>query len=274
METLNYAPSYHQYLTRQASSAVAGFSANLVTSECLELDPTAAERDVIAGPSAARLCLPGVATVDDIHSCRSAVLAWVSVPGRGGELWVWYVSSRGSQASASSEVIHSGRQVRIGCGSPRAGLGDWRLLAMVKLRSGGGRRLAGTLVFVGLVALLYTIWLMVDRASWESEQGTVTDRIRSGRSVSVVVSYPGPNGTEEAKVSENGSAHQVGEQVEVRYQVENGRVTDVALDDSRQAHIVVIVLTGLFTLGALVLTVAARTPEATPREAPLDPDSR
>ena len=145
---------------------------------------------------------------------------------------------------------------------------------MVKLRSGSGRRLAATFVFVGLAALLYTIWLMVDRASWESAQGTVTDRIRSGRSVSVVVSYPGPNGTEEAKVSENGSAHHVGEQVEVRYQVENGRVADVALDDSRQAHIVVIVLTSLFTLGALVLTVAARTPQATPREAPLEPDNR
>lgn len=145
---------------------------------------------------------------------------------------------------------------------------------MVKLRSGRGRPLAGAFVLVGLAALLYTIWLMVDRASWESAQGTVTERIRSGRSVSVVVSYPGPNGTEEAKVSENGSAHDVGEQVEVRYQVENGRVADVALDDSRQAHIVVIVLAGLFTVGALVFYVVARTPGAPPREAPPEPGSQ
>lgn len=107
---------------------------------------------------------------------------------------------------------------------------------MVTLRSGRGRLLAGTFVLAGPAALLYTILLMVDRASWESAQGTVTERIRSGRSVSVVVSYPGPNGTEEAKVSENGSAHHVGDQVEVRYEVENGRVVDVALDDSRQAQ--------------------------------------
>ena len=62
---------------------------------------------------------------------------------------------------------------------------------------------------------------------------------------------------EGAKVAENGSAHHVGERVVVRYEVTDGRVTDVALDDASQAHVVVIVLAGLAVLVALFLNLVA-----------------
>jgi hypothetical protein len=129
--------------------------------------------------------------------------------------------------------------------------------AKAKLRSRSGRRLAGLFLLGAVIALVFMIRLTVDRASWATAEGTVTERTASGRSVSVVVSYPGPDGTEVAKVPENGSAHQVGERVLVRYQLTDGRVTDVALDDSRQAHIVLIVFAGLATLSGVVLNLLA-----------------
>lgn len=50
-------------------------------------------------------------------------------------------------------------------------------------------------------------------------------------------------------------AHHVGERVKDRYEVTDGRITDVALDDARQAHIVVIVLASLATLSGLILNI-------------------
>ncbi|MGH3862854.1 hypothetical protein [Actinokineospora sp.] len=127
----------------------------------------------------------------------------------------------------------------------------------MKLRTSGGRALAGLFLFCAVFALVFMIRTAGDRATWPTAEGTVTERTASGRSISVVVSYPGPNGTEVAKVAETGSAHQVGERVKVRYEVTDGRVTDVALDDARQAHVVVIVLAGLATLGGLFFNIAA-----------------
>lgn len=66
-----------------------------------------------------------------------------------------------------------------------------------------------------------------------------------------------PDGTEVATVPESGSAHHVGERVLVRYEVTDGRVTDVALDDASQAHIVVIVLASVAILFGLFLNLAA-----------------
>jgi hypothetical protein len=128
---------------------------------------------------------------------------------------------------------------------------------MAKLRSRVARTLLGLFLLGAVWALVFTIRMASDRATWPTAEGTVTERTASGRSISVVVSYPGPNGTEVAKVPENGSAHHVGERVLVRYQVTDGRVTDIALDDARQAHIVVIVLASLACLGGLVLNLVA-----------------
>ncbi|SDI19239.1 hypothetical protein SAMN05192558_101214 [Actinokineospora alba] len=127
----------------------------------------------------------------------------------------------------------------------------------MKLRSSVGRSMAVLLLFVATYALVFTIRTATDRETWPSAEGTVTERTASGRSISVVVSYPGPNGTEVAKIAETGSAHHVGERVKVRYEVTDGRVSDVALDDARQAHVVVIVLASLATLGGVVLNLAA-----------------
>lgn len=128
---------------------------------------------------------------------------------------------------------------------------------MAKLRSQGARLLLGVFLFGAAWALVLTIRTATDRATWPAVEGTVTDRTASGRSISVVVSYPGPNGTEVATVPEIGSAHHVGERVLVRYQVIDGRVADTALDDARQAHIVVIVLASLATLTGLGLNLVA-----------------
>lgn len=129
---------------------------------------------------------------------------------------------------------------------------------MAKLRSQEGRVLLGLFLLGSVLVLVFTVRMAIDRASWPTAEGTVKERLASGRSDSVVVSYPGPDGTEVATVPENGSAHHVGERVLVRYQVTDGRVTDVALDDARQAHIVVIVLASLATVSAAVLNVVVR----------------
>lgn len=117
--------------------------------------------------------------------------------------------------------------------------------------------MAGVFLLGALSLLAYMIWTVVDRASWQTAEGTVTERVASGRSISVVVKYPGPDGTEVATVSETGSAHHVGERVPIRYELQDGRVSDVALDDASQAHIVMIVLASLATLGGLVVNLAA-----------------
>ncbi|GAB1510057.1 hypothetical protein [Actinophytocola sp. KF-1] len=128
---------------------------------------------------------------------------------------------------------------------------------MGKLRSRAGRVFLGLFLLGAVLVLVFTIRTANDRASWPAAEGTVTERTASGRSVSVVVSYPGPDGTEVATVPENGSAHHVGETVLVRYEVTDGRVTDVALDDASQAHIVVIVLASLAIVAGLVVNLVA-----------------
>lgn len=128
---------------------------------------------------------------------------------------------------------------------------------MAKLRTRAGRVFLGLFLLGAVLALVFTIRTASDRATWATAEGTVTERTASGRSVSVVVSYPGPNGTEVAKVSESGSAHHVGETVLVRYEVTDGHVSDVALDDASQAHIVVIVLASVAILFGLFLNLVA-----------------
>ena len=128
---------------------------------------------------------------------------------------------------------------------------------MAKPRSRAGRVFLGLFLLGAVLVLVFTIRTASDRATWSTAEGTVTERTASGRSISVVVSYPGPNGTEVAKVSESGSAHHVGERVLVRYRVTDGRVTDVALDDASQAHVVVIVLASVAILIGLFLNLAA-----------------
>ena len=128
---------------------------------------------------------------------------------------------------------------------------------MAKLKSRVARTLLGLFLLGAVWVLVFTIRTANDRATWPTAEGTVTERTASGRSISVVVSYPGPNGTEVATVSENGSAHHVGETVLVRYQVTDGRVTDVALDDASQAHVVVIVLASVAIVGGVIANLLA-----------------
>ncbi|WP_436497087.1 hypothetical protein [Actinokineospora sp. HUAS TT18] len=128
---------------------------------------------------------------------------------------------------------------------------------MNKLRTSSGRFLVGLFLLGAVYVLVYMIRLTADRATWETAEATVTERLKSGRSVSLMVSYPGPNGTEVAEVSESGSAHEVGERVPVRYEVKDGKVSDVALEDAKQAHIVVIVLASLATLSGLGINLLA-----------------
>lgn len=91
------------------------------------------------------------------------------------------------------------------------------------------------------------------------------ERLKSGKSVSVKVEYPLPDGTRQvATLSENGPARHPGEHVTVRYDLENGRVVDAALADNDQAHWVAGGMLGFLVLGGIFANLIAWAPEPRP----------
>ena len=133
------------------------------------------------------------------------------------------------------------------------------------LKSRTGRFVAG-LVLAGAVAgLAFVISSATEQQSWASAEGTVQERLKSGKSASVKVEYPLPDGTKQvATLSENGPARHPGERVTVRYDLENGQVVDAALADNDQAFWVVGVMLGVVILGGIFANLIAWAPGPRP----------
>lgn len=130
------------------------------------------------------------------------------------------------------------------------------------LKSRAGRIMAA-LVLVGTVTgLVLLIQSSTEQKSWASTEGVVQERLKSGKSVSVKVEYPLPDGTKQVTtLSENGPARHPGERVTVRYDVENGKVVAAALADNDQAHWVGGIMLGIAVLGALFANFMAWAPK-------------
>ncbi|MFI6094872.1 DUF3592 domain-containing protein [Lentzea sp. NPDC051213] len=133
------------------------------------------------------------------------------------------------------------------------------------LKSSTGRFVAG-LVLVGAVGgLMLVIQASTEQKSWASTEGTVQERLKSGKSVSVKVEFPLADGTKQtATLSENGPARQPGERVTVRYDLVDGRVVEAALADNDQAHWVAGGMLGVLAVGALFANFIAWAPRPRP----------
>lgn len=130
------------------------------------------------------------------------------------------------------------------------------------VKSRRGRVLATLSLVAAVAGLVFVIRTASEQQSWASTQGVVQERLRSGKSFSVVVAYSLPDGrAQEATLSENGPARHPGEQVTVRYDLENGQVVDAALADNDEAFWVWGGILGFLVLGGLVVNLMAWTPE-------------
>ncbi|WP_143035856.1 DUF3592 domain-containing protein [Lentzea fradiae] len=129
------------------------------------------------------------------------------------------------------------------------------------LRSRRGRFLAGLALAAAVAGLVFVLRSSAEQRSWESSEGTVRERLRSGKSFQVKVEYPLPDGSRQvATLAENGPARHPGDRVTVRYDLENGQVADAALADNDQAHRVVGVMLGVVVLGGISVNVLAWAP--------------
>ncbi len=129
------------------------------------------------------------------------------------------------------------------------------------LKSRRARFWSGFVLIGAVVGLVVVLQSSAEQRSWASAEGTVQERLKSGKSVSVKVEYPLPDGTSQvATLSENGPARHPGERVTVRYDLENGRVVDAALADNDEAHWVVGIMLGVVILGALVTNLLTWVP--------------
>lgn len=139
--------------------------------------------------------------------------------------------------------------------------------SLESLRTRRARFLAGVTVVAAGLGLLYVILSSAEQRSWSSAEGTVQERLRSGKSHEVKVEYPLPDGsTQVVTLAENGPARHPGDRVTVRYDLVDGRVAGAALADNDQAHWVVGVMLGLVVLGGISVNVLAwlpRRPEET-----------
>jgi hypothetical protein len=121
-----------------------------------------------------------------------------------------------------------------------------------------GRFVAGIVLLGAIGGLALVIRSATEQRSWASTEGVVQERLKSGKSVSVKVEFPAPDGTKQTEVlSENGPARQPGDRVTVRYDVKNGRVVEAALADNDQAHWVAGGILGVVVLGALFANLIA-----------------
>ncbi|MFD4638131.1 DUF3592 domain-containing protein [Lentzea sp. NPDC058436] len=133
---------------------------------------------------------------------------------------------------------------------------------MAKVKSRQGRILSGLVLAGAVIGLVIVLQSAVEQGSWASAEGTVQERLKSGKSVSVRVEYPLPDGSRQvATLSENGPSRQPGERVTVRYDLEDGRVVDAALADNDEAFWVLGVMLGVVILGGLFMNFIAWAPE-------------
>ncbi|MCG8925917.1 DUF3592 domain-containing protein [Lentzea sp. CC55] len=129
------------------------------------------------------------------------------------------------------------------------------------LKSRTGRFVAGAVLVGAVLGVVVVLQNSAEQRSWAGTEGVVRERLKSGKSVSVKVEYPLPDGSKQvATLPENGPARLPGERVTVRYDLREGRVADAALADNDQAHRVAGVMFGVVALGALFASVVAWTP--------------
>ncbi|ANZ34775.1 hypothetical protein BBK82_00465 [Lentzea guizhouensis] len=129
------------------------------------------------------------------------------------------------------------------------------------LKSRTGRVVAGFVLAGAVIGLVVVLQSSAEQRSWASTEATVQERLKSGKSASVKVEYALPDGSKQVMtLSENGSKHEAGSRVTVRYDLENGRVVDAALADNDQVFWVLGVMLGVVALGALGANLIAWTP--------------
>lgn len=130
------------------------------------------------------------------------------------------------------------------------------------LKSRTGRFVSGIMLVGAVVGLVVLLQSSAEQRSWASTEGTVRERLKSGKSASVKVEYPLPDGTSQVAIlSENGPARHPGERVTVRYDLENGRVVDAALADNDQVFWVAGVMLGVVILGGISANLIAWAPK-------------
>lgn len=130
------------------------------------------------------------------------------------------------------------------------------------MKSRTGRFVSGLVLVGAAVGLVVVLQTATEQHSWASAEATVQERIKSGKSASVRVEYALPDGTKQVQtLSENGSAHEQGSRVEVRYDLVDGRVVDAALADNDQVFWVLGVMLGALTLGSVVMNLIAWAPQ-------------
>ncbi|MGZ3147157.1 hypothetical protein ACVDFE_35205 [Lentzea chajnantorensis] len=123
------------------------------------------------------------------------------------------------------------------------------------------RTVSGLVLAGAVLGLVLLVQSATEQRSWAGSEGTVQERLKSGKSVSVKVEYPLPDGTRQvATLSENGPARNPGDRVTVRYDLRDGRVVSAALADNDQAHRVVGGMLGVVVLGALFANLVVWVP--------------
>jgi hypothetical protein len=123
-----------------------------------------------------------------------------------------------------------------------------------------GRFVSGLVLAGAVVGLVIVLQTAAEQRSWASAEATVLERIKSGKSASVKVEYALPDGSKQVQtLSENGSAHEQGTRVTVRYDLRDGRVADSALADNDQVFWVLGVMLGVVALGSLGVNLLAWT---------------
>ncbi|GLZ35347.1 hypothetical protein Lesp02_75340 [Lentzea sp. NBRC 105346] len=132
------------------------------------------------------------------------------------------------------------------------------------VKSRTGRIVAGIVLVGAIAGLVFVLKSSAEQKSWASSDGIVQERLRSGKSYSVKVEYPLPDGSKQvATLSENGPARHPGDRVTVRYDLRNGKVVDAALADNDQAHWVVGGMLGFVILGGVFANFIAWAPKPT-----------
>ncbi|MFD9700958.1 DUF3592 domain-containing protein [Lentzea sp. NPDC059081] len=131
----------------------------------------------------------------------------------------------------------------------------------MSLRSGRGRFVAGVALAAALVGLVFVIRASAEQRSWAGADGTVQERLKSGKSASVRVEFSLPDGSRQVRVlSENGPKREPGERVTVRYDLADGQVVDAALADNDQAFWVTGGILGFLVLGGISVNLIAWAP--------------
>ncbi|MGW6442517.1 hypothetical protein [Lentzea sp. NPDC055074] len=130
------------------------------------------------------------------------------------------------------------------------------------VKSRTGRFVSGLVLVGAVVGLVIVLRSAAEQQSWASTEATVQERIKSGKSASVRVEYALPDGTKQVQtLSENGSAHETGTRVTVRYDLRDGRVVDAALADNDQVFWVLGVMLSVLALGSVGMNLIAWTPQ-------------